>query len=197
MIQLRSDYLVFETKSGAVPCSVEAVALELMGDCAGLVDPSILHHVTAGVLHYFRDELGKEIVSVGEFSEALARVLRGFGFEVTVADQAAEKSASTPADGETTPRITHSDLCSLASEGGEDQVFELAFFPRLRAEVHRRLGEAPQIMRFTGLRPCVKQLAGARRWSGRCQELNDQIVEFLRQCLSDESPRNNCALLVL
>ena len=42
----------------------------------------------------------------------------------------------------------------------------------------------------------VKQIAGARRWSARCQTLYEQIVDFLRHCLTIESNRKHCALLV-
>jgi hypothetical protein len=46
------------------------------------------------------------------------------------------------------------------------------------------------------LRSCVKQLTGARRWGPRCQTLQDQIVEFLRNCFTSEANQPNCALLV-
>jgi len=42
----------------------------------------------------------------------------------------------------------------------------------------------------------VKQIAGAQRWSARCQTLYEQIVDFLRHCLTIESTRKHCALLV-
>jgi hypothetical protein len=42
----------------------------------------------------------------------------------------------------------------------------------------------------------VKQLAGARRWNPRCQALHNQIVAYLRECLSIEAQQNNCALVV-
>jgi hypothetical protein len=51
-------------------------------------------------------------------------------------------------------------------------------------------------VRFRGLRGCVKQLAGTRRWTSRCEQLQDQIVEYLRGCLSAETAQNNCALVV-
>jgi hypothetical protein len=51
-------------------------------------------------------------------------------------------------------------------------------------------------VRFRGLRGCVKQLAGARRWSHRCERLQDQIVEYLRGCLTAEPEQNECALVV-
>lgn len=190
MIQLRSDCLVFKTAEGSVPCSAEFVAVELMGDSAKQLDAGVLHSVAAGVLHYFRDEVGKDAVSVAEFSEALARVLRGFGFEVTVDGE------EMPAEPATEPAIaSETDLKALAAESGE--TFELGFFPRLRSEMHRHLLQGPGIMRFTGLRPCVKQLVGARRWCGRCRRLNDQIVDYLRNCLDEEHPHRNCALLVM
>jgi hypothetical protein len=42
----------------------------------------------------------------------------------------------------------------------------------------------------------VKQLAGARRWNSRCEELQDQIVGYLRGCLTAETEQNGCALVV-
>jgi hypothetical protein len=42
----------------------------------------------------------------------------------------------------------------------------------------------------------VKRLAGVRRWTSRCEELQDQIVDFLRHCLTAETERNECALVV-
>jgi Fe-S-cluster formation regulator IscX/YfhJ len=184
MIQLHPDCLIFQTTSGeAIPCSAELVTVELMGDAADLLDPEIVRNAARAVLHYFKVEKGKTFVSVGEFSEALASVLRGFGLVVK------------PAAAETPRRITDSDLRQLACESGKG--FELAFFPRLRDELRQQLNQAPQIVRFTGLRSCVKQLSGARRWTDRCQRLNDQIVEFLRHCLTAERQAENCSLLVV
>jgi hypothetical protein len=51
-------------------------------------------------------------------------------------------------------------------------------------------------VRFRGLRGCVKQLAGVRRWSPRCEHLQDQIVAYLRGCLTAETEQNQCALVV-
>jgi hypothetical protein len=85
-------------------------------------------------------------------------------------------------------------LEELARESGEG--CELFFFPRLRDELRQRLQQEPRLLRFSGLRGCVKRLTGARRWSGRCQCLQDQIVEYLRECLSAEPARANLALVV-
>jgi hypothetical protein len=66
----------------------------------------------------------------------------------------------------------------------------------LRDELRFQLDQSPQLVRFNGLRGCVKQLAGTRRWTRRCQSLSDQIVDYLRHCLSNESNANRCSLLV-
>jgi len=80
------------------------------------------------------------------------------------------------------------------SEAGDS--LELFFFARLRAELHTQLRQSPRLIRFRGLRGCVKQIAGVRRWSPRCEDLQDQIVAFLRQCMTSENDKSDCALVV-
>jgi len=175
---------MFQMSDGeAIPCYAELVTVEMIGNEEGLLDPELVRNATRAVLHYFKVEMGKTFVSVGEFSRALATVLRAFGLSV--------KPDSTEAP----RRITRFDLRQLACEPGK--VFELAFFPRLRDELRQQLIQSPHVVCFTGLRSCVKQLAGARRWTGRCQKLNDQIVEYLRQCLASERSVGNCSLVVV
>ena len=183
MIQLYSDSLLFEMPGGeSIPCSAETVTIQLIADAANLLDPELVRNAARAVLHYFKIEQGRSFVSVGEFSEALAEVLRGFGLDV--------KDATA-----TERNVTQSDLRRLACESGKG--FELAFFPLLRHELREQLGQRPHLVRFNGLRSCVKQLAGARRWTDRCQRLNDQIVEYLRHCLTTEHRAKECALLVV
>ena len=185
MIQLNPDYLVFKTAAGEdIPCSVETVTIELMGDAISLVDPEIIQNASAAVLHYFKTELGRHSVSVGEFSLALERVLRGFGLAVAASS-----------DTEEPVRVVETDLCALASSAGKG--FELLFFPHLREEMRRKISEAPHVVRFKGLDGCVKQLVGTRRWSRRCEKLSDQIVDYLRTCLSAEPKSGTCALVVM
>jgi len=169
---------------GAIPCSAETVSFELTGDAADLLDPELVRNAARAVLHYFKVDQGREFVSVEEFSQALTSVLRGFGLAVTENDEAEQQQ-----------RLTESDLRQLACESGKG--FELAFFPRLRDQLRQHLDQSPHVVRFSGLRGCVKQLAGARRWSGRCQKLNDQIVDYLRHCLSAQARPKDCALLVV
>jgi hypothetical protein len=191
MIQLKSDCLIFQTHDGEqIPCSAEWVTLELMGEGAQLVDPEVVHHASAAVLHYFKHELGRQSVSVGEFALALEKVLRSFGLSVYADHSTAPSEEAPPL------RVVESNLNDLASHAAS-QGFELGFFPQLRQELKNKLDQAPHIVRFHGLRDCVKQLAGAGRWNRRCQSLDDQIVDFLRSCWETEPRRRSCTLMVV
>lgn len=184
MIQLADDYLVFQLDNGeSIPCSAELVSIELMGENASMFDREFVQHAATAVLHYFKVELKRDSVTVGEFSLALERVLRGFGLSVNSSESET-----------TVPRVAEADLRQLATDSGKG--FELVFFPRLRSELQDQLRQSPQLLRFHGLRGCVKQLIGARRWSARCQLLQDQIVEFLRTCLCVENRGASCGLVV-
>jgi hypothetical protein len=183
MTPSRSDSLVFKLAGNdPIPCSADSVHFEFVGEAAQVVDAELLRNAAAAVLHFFRTELHRESVPAAEFIAALEKVLHGFGLtHLRAAPDAAAKA----------PQMTQTDLCTLAGDG-----IELMFFQRLREELRRNLQPAPRVLHFHGLRPCVKQLAGARRWSPRCQALNDQIVEYLRTSLSAEQINRPCGLVV-
>ena len=184
MIALLSDCLLFQLTNGeSVPCSAEMISVELVGGSDSLLDPEVLRHAAASVFHYFKAELCRESVTVGEFAGALEKVLRNLGFTIR-AGAVESRSRET----------IETDLGLMAKESGDS--FELFFFPRLRNELRTQLRHSPRVLRFRGLRGCVKQLAGARRWSGRCERLRDHIVDYLRQCLTAEPESTDCALVV-
>ena len=184
MITLAGDCLIFELASGeSVPCSADMVCVELEGNTVELFDSEFVEQATSAVFHYFKYELCRESVGVGEFAGALEKVLRGFA-----------ATAQPPVDQSARLRVLEADLHRLARESGEGG--ELLFFARLRAEFQQQLRQAPKILRFHGLRGCVKHLTGAQRWSVRCQDLEGEIVAYLRQCLSAEAAPEEFALVV-
>jgi hypothetical protein len=184
MIALAQDCLVFKLASGEhMPWSVEMVSEDLMGESARWFDPEFVRHAAGAVFHYFKHELGRQTISVAEFAEALEKVLRGFKLEPEAGTAPARNSV-----------VAESDLCRLARESGLG--CELLFFPRLRQELRQQLQARPRVLRFSGLRSCVKQLAGSRRWSLRCQGLEERIVDYLRECLNAEPKPVDFALLV-
>lgn len=190
MIALSSNCLLFQTSNGeSIPFSAEMISVELSGEGVGGFDPEFLKQAASAVFHYFKVDLGRITVTVGEFAGALEKVLRGFGLKADPAPPPA------PAPPHNAPRrILKSDLRQLACESGKG--CELFFFPRLRDEMRQQLMHHPQLLHFGGLRSCVKQLTGARRWSRRCQTLHDQIVEYLRNCFATQPSPPSCALLV-
>jgi hypothetical protein len=184
MIALQSGCLLFQLASGeSVPCSAEMISVELTGNAEGLLDPEVLRHATASVFHYFKNELERESVTVGEFALALEKVLRNLGFTIR-----------TGVTDNRLREVIETDLCLFARESANG--LELFFFPRLRDELRAQLRQSPRLLRFRGLRGCVKQLTGARRWSPRCEMLQDHIVEYLRRCLTAEPEQTECSLVV-
>jgi hypothetical protein len=167
----------------SIPFSAEMISVELMGSTAKHFDSEFVRHAAKAVFHYFKHELDRQSVSVREFARALEKVLKGFVL-----------TAKEPSPWPAGENVAESDLGQLALQSGDS--CELFFFPRLRDEVRTHLRNSPRILHFRGLRGCVKQLAGAQRWTPRCQSLHDQIVEFLRHCLSTEPRKSDCALIV-
>ena len=184
MILLHSDCLLFQLKNGeSIPCAANMISVEIVGESNGLLDPEMLRHAAASVFHYFKFELEREAVTIGEFSGALEKVLGHLGYTIH-----AGEPGSRPRE------ISEADLGLLARESSDS--LELFFFPRLRDELRLRLRQSPRVLHFRGLRGCAKQLAGARRWSARCELIQDQIVEYLRGCLTAEPEQPRCALVV-
>lgn len=184
MIALRTDCLVFQLSNGeSIPCSADMIAVEIIGEANGLLDPEVLRHAAASVFHYFKVEMGREIVTIGEFSLALEKALHHLGYSINAHTAGME-----------TGEVSDTDLKQLADESGGS--LELLFFPRLRDELRVRLRNSPHLVRFRGLRGCVKRLTGARRWTPRCEQLQDQIVEYLRGCLTAEPAQQDCSLVV-
>ena len=182
MIALHSDCLLFQLNNGeSIPCSAQMISVEIVGGTGHELDPDLLKHAAASVFHYFKIELDRETVTIGEFSLALEKVLCHLGYTI---------HAGEAGD----PNVSQTDLSLLARDSGDN--LELFFFPRLRNELRLRLRQSPRVLHFRGLRGCVKRLAGARRWSRRCEQIEDQIVDFLRGCLTAEPEQNKCALVV-
>ncbi|HEY1490073.1 MAG TPA: hypothetical protein VGF90_03455 [Verrucomicrobiae bacterium] len=184
MIALQSDHLIFQLTNGeSVPCSAEMITIEIAGNAQGLIDTEMLRHAAASVFHYFKCEMERQSVTVGEFALALEKVLRGFGLTLY---------ADTP------PPLTDEhladDLGRIARESSDS--LELFFFPRLRDALRAQLRQSPRVLHFRGLRGCVKQLAGAQRWSARCEQMQEQVVGYLRECLTAEPDQKACALVV-
>jgi hypothetical protein len=183
MITLAKDCLLFHLTNGEiVPFSSEMISVELIGETARWFDTETASHAAKAVFHYFKNELGRQSVTADEFAGAMEKVLGGFK----------PGSLAAPEGGER--RIVEADLCRLARESGDG--CELLFFPNLRSELRQHLQHRPKVLRFRGLRACVKQIAHARRWTQECRDLEERIVVFLRECAGAETSHSEFALVV-
>jgi hypothetical protein len=183
MITLSSDCLLFEIAGGeSVPLSAEMISVDVSGDSSGLFSDEFMRQATKAVFHYFRAELGRQTVSMAEFAEALEKVLTRFSPGTRLVAQSGRDE------------VFESDLSRLAQESGGG--CELFFFPRLRDLLRKHLRSAPRLLRFRRLRQCVRELTGARRWTPKCRSLEEQILEYLRQCVSAEGTKSELSLLV-
>jgi hypothetical protein len=160
------------------------ISIELVGDAHGSLDPEILSHAAASVFHYFKNDLERQTVTIGEFSLALEKALCNLGLTIRAGEFESRSQ-----------EIIETDLV-LFTRQTDGNSLELFFFPRLREELRSQLRQSPRVLRFRGLRGCVKELAGAQRWSARCEKMRDQIVEYLRECLTAEPEQTDCALVV-
>jgi hypothetical protein len=182
MILLADDCLLLRMPNGeSVPLRAEMISFDVTGNEPALLDGDFVNEVAAAVFHYFKHDLQLPTITMGELCEAMERVLRSFA------------PPTQPPPAVVSELVSEADLSRLADESAGS---ELLFFARLRAEVHARLCEAPAQLRFCGLRRCVKQLTGARRWGRRCGSLRDQIVAFLRGCLLAETGASSCPVVV-
>jgi hypothetical protein len=180
MITLAKDCLLFQLSNGErVPFSVDMISVEFTSDTADWLDPETASHAAIAVFHYFKRELGRHSVTAEEFAAAMERALRGI----------------SPQPASEVPRgVVEDDLRRLALEAGDG--CELVFFPRLRDQMREHLRKSPRLLRYRGLRECVKQIARVRRWSPRCRELHEQIVSFVRECAGMERRHSDLELVV-
>jgi hypothetical protein len=163
------------------------------------LDPEVIREAAAAVLHYFRDDLGRDTVTLVEFTEALEHVLAGLGYQIAggtispVQDSGAPEVLIQTSDGSALPTV-ECDLGAIAESLGDG--LELGFYPRLRTELKSLLAAQPRVVRFNGLRRCAKRLARTRKWCPRSVQVSEEIVGFLRDCWGAEHPKRDCSLLV-
>ena len=68
MITLGTDCLLFELNNGeSVPLSADMISVELTGNKSEYFDSHFVQHAAQAVFYYFKHDLGRLTVSVGEF----------------------------------------------------------------------------------------------------------------------------------
>lgn len=70
------------------------------------------------------------------------------------------------------------NLVELVREAGNG--YELAFFNQLRDRLQTLIGAGTTEVNLVGLSTCVKQLRARKSWSHGCNDLQEEIVSFVR-----------------
>lgn len=194
MIALRDEFLLVEQDGGQfIPCSVEHLTFELAGEAAKQVDPEWMRQAAAGVLHYFKEELGKSHVTVAEFTSALTKVFLGLGLTAEVAPIPVATLEPGILSSPNTA-VWRGDLRAIAVESV--MLGELAFQQALLTQLAAALESGPQTVEFSGLRGCVKMITGRKIWCPECRRWSAWIVDLLRSWLREKAADRHVALVV-
>ena len=194
MIQLKTDCLIFQTNDGEqVPCSAEWVTLELMGEGAQIGRSRSRPARLGGRPALFQARIAAAVCFRGGIRRRVGKGPAQFRPERLCRSrspvQARRRTARAPRSW-----IAISERWPPAPPGRDSSCCS---FRNCARNCNANWNNRPMCSASRGLRDCVKQLAGTPRWNRRCQNLNDQIVDFLRSCWQTESASQSCALVVL
>ena len=119
-----------------------------------------------GILHYLENKCSLRVLTVEELHGRVRRMLEKIGCEAI--------AKTLPL---TAPPVTLS-LARAAKEAGNG--FELVFFNKIHDEIEDLKRHGVEELHFTGTRECVKLLRGVTRWTTPCDQLHDEIINFLQ-----------------
>jgi hypothetical protein len=185
MILLDEGTLFFATPGGeTLPLKADMIQIEISSQDASFKE--LVDNAIVAVFHYFKHDLGRTVVTFGEFSLALEQVLRTLGVNAEVVC-------------EETPDGNEIDLRRIA---GRSYMNELVFFTQLRPAIRSAMEAVkpgagdPVFLRFRGLRQCIKMICGVTRWNARCAELQREILEYINASVVAEAHGRRCILMV-
>ncbi|MCX7826812.1 MAG: hypothetical protein N2689_14825 [Verrucomicrobiae bacterium] len=180
MIELREDVIIVVREDGrGATVTLEQLARYISTHpTIGNIELWVARQIAHAVMHYFHSDLNRDVVEETQLDEVLQQVLECC-CDVIDSDRPASFCA---------------DLRKLAVDAGYG--FELVFFKALERTVGQLRNHPARLIQFTGLRPCVKLLAGKKNWTRDCSRLETEIVDFLR-CRVSADGKSNGALLVV
>jgi hypothetical protein len=141
-------------------------SIKAAAERAGHEDWWIAEDIARGIIEYLRQRYPGNTITVEELYEKISRALGVLGWD----DVAAQLQVGPPP-----LRIS---LAEIAHEAGDG--FELVFFRLLRERLAETCVTGSQQVQCYGLKQGVKILHRARRWGTRCQQLAEEIADFLR-----------------
>jgi hypothetical protein len=181
MIDLREDVIFVKRDNGrCAALTLDELARQITTHpTIGVIEMWVARQIAHAVLHYFRSDLGREVVEQTELNDVLQLVL--------------ERCTEVIDRDEPSPTFS-ADLRKLAIEAGHGS--ELVFFHNLGSTLRQLRDHRAKVIQFTGLRACVKVLAGTKIWSKSCRRLEHDILTFLRSRASTEHGCRQSLLVV-
>lgn len=123
--------------------------------------------ISKGVENFLANHYPGSVIDSEELFDKIDATLSKLGL-----DHVADRLDKTPPP----VRISLSELARRAGNG-----YELVFFTLLEEQVRSAAsGGVPQVECY-GLEKCVRQLSSARKWSRRCELLQNEITAFLEE----------------
>jgi hypothetical protein len=179
MIQLHTDVLWVRAEDGRlVPFDEQRLAqsIQRVAENVGHSDWWLAESIAAAVHAFATKSRSEPVISSKEIAEIVATVLATLGY-----DWISEAYA-----GDANHVAIHLNELAWRTNAG----FELEFFQQLDHALSAAANRRLVAMRIDGLRACVMQLRGARRWTAECRRLAEDIVEHVRgRVVRMRSPR--------
>lgn len=123
-------------------------------------------YVVETAVFYLKSQYPRNAIPVPRVAELLGDILQVLGY----GEIAPHLELGQPGE-----RL---DLVDLVNEAGEG--YELAFFNRLRERLQALIGSGTTDVDLVGLASCVKKLRSRKLWTRECDDLQQDIVSFVR-----------------
>ncbi|MGD1019916.1 MAG: ATP cone domain-containing protein [Verrucomicrobiia bacterium] len=169
MIQLQTDVLWVRAEDGRLAPFDEhrlALSIQKVAENVGHSDWWLAESIAAAVHAFAAKSRSDRIIPSQEIAEIVATVLATLGYDWISEAYAGDSNRVA---------IHLNELVWRASAG-----FELEFFQQLDHALGAAANRRLVAMRIDGLRACVMQLRGTRRWTAECRRLAEDIVEHVR-----------------
>lgn len=169
MILAREDIAWVQKPDGRLtPFDAERLVASIQAAAAraGQHDWWVAESIAAAVHRYACECAREQIIPVQELVDIVVAVIAMLGYdEISAAYEQAQHH-------------TEIRLDDLAGQIGG--AFELGFYRQLDGALDVVTDKDLALVMVRGLRRCVMQLRGARRWNIGCQRLAEEIVEYVR-----------------
>ena len=177
MIQAHSDIAWVKFDDGHLaPFDEQRLALSIqnVAERRGETDWWLAESIAAAVHAYAVKCHSNSIIACNEIADVVVSVLSMLGFKELARAYANQRRRAA---------IHLSDLA-----GHVGTAFELEFFRQLDHALCAAADHRLSVLEVDGLRTCVMQLRGARRWTAGCRQSAEEIVEYVRERVARVRP---------